>query len=135
VEFGRHVKDFMTTNIAIFVTPNPALTTLTTATDDMETAFNNAADGGKLLTALLHDKEVIFDQVMTALGNYVDNIAQGSETVIKSAGMETKRISSPISVIVQVTGLSAKPGKLTGEVALSWIAVYGHRVYLVYAKA
>ena len=135
IEFGRHVNDFMTIAIGTFATPSPTLASLLISVAEMEAAFNNATDGGKLLTSILHDKEAAFDTLMTALGKYVDNIAQGSETIIKSAGMDVKRDSAPIPSIDKVTGLEAKTGKNTGEVDLDWDVVRGKLVYLVYVKA
>src|SRR6185369_6685864 len=103
IEFGRHVYDFMLLAIGTFTAPSPTLNDLKNSVDAMEKAFNNAADGGKLLTSRLHDKEAAFDTLITALGKYVDNIARGSETIIKSAGMDVKKDNPPIPSIAQVT--------------------------------
>jgi hypothetical protein len=90
IEFGRHVVISMTGN-ANFTTPSPALAAITTATDELETAFNAAQGAGPLQTALMYEKERAWSILMTALGNYVDNVAKGEQSIILSAGMETKR--------------------------------------------
>src|SRR5438132_4349765 len=89
VKFGRDVVIAMTGN-ANFTTPSPTLAAITTVTDELETASAAAAAGGVLQTALMHEKEAEWDLLMTALGAYVDNVAAYSESVILSAGMETK---------------------------------------------
>ena len=90
VEFGRTVHIAMTGN-ANFTTPSPALTALKTATDDLETAYNARQSGAHLAVAQMHLAEEAFDTLMTALGAYVDNVAQGAEDIILSAGMERRK--------------------------------------------
>ncbi len=134
VEFGKHVHGLMNGN-ANFTTPSPTLAALLTATTDLETAVDNADGGGTLLTSKMHDMEVVFDEVMTAMGNYVDSVAVGAETIIKSAGMETKRQRSPVGIPAKVAGLAATSGKKEGEIDLSYSKVFGKLIYLVYIKA
>src|SRR5256885_4839589 len=57
-----------------------------------------------LLATLIHDAEAAFDLLMTALGKYVDNVAQGSETIILSAGTAPERGDHYIPFIADVPG-------------------------------
>jgi hypothetical protein len=132
IELGRRVIKEMTGN-PNFISPSPALSEIKTATDSMEVSFNEAAAGGMLDTATLHEKEEAWDKLMTALGNYVDNIARGSATIILSAGMETKKQGSPVGTPGKVYGVIATSVK-SGELKLSWNEVYGKLIYLGYIK-
>jgi len=133
IDSGKSVVLAMTAN-PNFTTPVPPLVDITAATLALEKAANDveAQGGGTLLTAIMHEKEDAFDTKMTALGNYVDGVATGSETIILSAGMETKKQNAPIGIPAEVTGLEAKGGPLTGEVSLRWKSVKGARTYVIY---
>lgn len=73
-----------------FTTPLPPLAEVTTATDELETASIAAQSGGPAQTAIMHDKEAILDSKLTQLGNYVEIIANGEDTIILAAGMDVK---------------------------------------------
>jgi hypothetical protein len=135
VGFGRNIVTNMTANIATFATPLPSLADVTDATDALETAYTEALDGGLSKTAAKNAAEDVFDTLLTALGNYVDSVAQGDETIILSSGMEVKRQPAPIGIPAQVTSFSAKTGTITGEIVLDWSKVYGAAIYLIYMKA
>jgi len=132
VEFGRNVVLAMTGNTN-FTTPSPALTAITTATDDLEAAFLAAKTGGTLQTSLMYEKEAEWDVLMTALGNYVDNIARYSESIILSAAMQTKRLNTPVGVPVRVANVKVTSVR-SGELSIKWKAVYGAKAYLGYVK-
>src|SRR6185369_1760414 len=83
VELGRAVHGAMSTN-PIFITMNPTAPQLKTVTDDLEAANTVRQGGAHLAVAQLHLAEEDFDTLMTALGAYVDNVAQGAEDVILS---------------------------------------------------
>lgn len=130
IEFGRQVETAMTGN-PNFTTPSPTLPIIKTATDDLEAAYNAAQGAGPLQTALMYEKEAEWDVLMTALGNYVDNIAKGSDTIILSAAMETKRQSTPVGVPARVINVTAT-SVLSGELLVKWKPVYGAKAYLGY---
>jgi hypothetical protein len=132
VELGRTVHLNMTGNLN-FATPNPTLPMLKTATDDLELAFNNSKHG-VLSTALLHEAEEAFDTIMTAMGNYVDSIAKGSQGIINSAGMDATDVNHLPLPMTIVTGVEGVSGKLTGEINFKWNVVKGARVYLGWLK-
>ncbi|MBK5284474.1 MAG: hypothetical protein JJE25_03655 [Bacteroidia bacterium] len=133
IDSGKSVVLAMTAN-PNFTTPVPPLVDITAVTLALEKASNDveAQGGGTLLTAIMHEKENDFDTKMTALGNYVDGVAMGSETIILSAGMETKKQNAPIGIPAEVTGLEAKGGPLTGEISLRWKSVKGAKTYVIY---
>jgi hypothetical protein len=133
IEFGRTVHDAMLLN-PLFVTPSPTLLILKGVTDDLEAAFILRAGGAHLAVAQMRATEASFDVVMTALGAYVDNIAQGVEATILSAGMQTRKQPTPIGIPAKVVNLVARPLDVLGTIKLRWKSVYGKRSYNVYVK-
>jgi hypothetical protein len=131
VEFGRTVIEEMTGN-ANFATPSPSLTDIGVATDGLETAFILAQSGSHLAVADQKVAEADWNVLMTALAAYVENIAQGSESIIVSAGMKTRKIPSPIGIPAKVVNLTARPLEVAGTIRLRWKPVYGKKSYNVY---
>jgi hypothetical protein len=133
VEFGNTVHTAMTRN-PLFTTPNPTLMALQTMTTALDSAFQ-ASKHGVLSTTLLHKAENNFDILMTALGNYVDSIAQGSKSTIESAAMEASAASHVPVVMTQVVNVEGSSGKMTGDIIRKWKPVQGVHLYLGYLKA
>ena len=112
IEKGKHIVISMTGNPS-FLTPVPALAAITTANLNLETAYNNALGGGKVLKAIMYEKEVILDNLLIQLGHYVEVIANGSESVILSAGMDVRATGSRTS-----RDFSLMNGTLPGDVKM-----------------
>lgn len=91
INVTRMITDSILSNPVTFVTPYPDIITIQNATDDLEAAWNDAADGGKLKTALMHDKETDLIKLLNLLAAYVQNIANNDEEVIHLAGMQVKK--------------------------------------------
>lgn len=88
---ARHITDAINSNTTVFASPSPAIITVTNAIDDLEIAWNNAADGGKSKTAIMHDKESLLMKLMNDLAHYVEGIADGDEATVHLAAMDTKK--------------------------------------------
>jgi hypothetical protein len=73
-----------------FPTPLPTLAEVTIDTNELEAAATAAKGGGPALTAVMYDKEEKLDSSLTRLGNYVESIANGEDTIILAAGMEVR---------------------------------------------
>lgn len=127
IEKGRHIVTSMTGN-SNFTTPVPTLANVTVAINAYETAYNAAQGGGTVLTAYMHDKEVLLDNILTQLGHYVESSANGIESVILSAGMEIKGKGGNRSA-----GFMVVPGKGAGEVILRTKAL-GNRAAFIFEK-
>lgn len=110
IENGRHYVTTMTSN-PNFTTPVPALAAVTAAINNLEVAYGNALGGGKVLKALMYDKELIYDNLVTQLSHYVEATANGSDTVIFSAGMEIKGVGGRIGKVFSVSK-GSQPGDL-----------------------
>ena len=134
IALGDHIVDSITGNAA-FATPSPTLAAAQTATDDLRQAYDDSLGGSDLSKAVLAAAEEAFDQLFTAMGHYVDNVAQGDQAIIVSAGMETRRINTPVGPMPQVTNLKVVGGALSGSVRLRWKGIYGRLIYHVYMKA
>jgi len=87
----RMMADAILSNPSTFINPNPTIAVVQSATDDLEIAWNEAADGGKSKTALMHDKEADLMKLLILLVAYVENIADGDIEVIHLAGMAPKK--------------------------------------------
>lgn len=88
---GRHVVDTMTANAILFPNPIPALSAVTIGINALENAWNDAEDGGKTKTAIMHVKEEDLMKLMYDLAHYVERVANGDEEIVFSAGMEVKK--------------------------------------------
>lgn len=85
----------ITASPVVFASPNPALATVTLAIKDLQTAWENAQDGGKTLTAIVHDKEGDLMKLMNDLAHYVEGVAGYDENTIHLAGMDVKKKTTP----------------------------------------
>jgi hypothetical protein len=134
IEFSRTVYDAMNGN-ANFSSPSPSLAILKSVTDALEAAYIERQTGAHLAVAQMHLAETVFDVLMTAVGAYVDNVAQGSGQVILSAGLETRKQKAPVGIPAKVENLRARPLDVSGTIRLLWKNVYGVFSYNVYVKA
>jgi hypothetical protein len=81
------------TNNASFPNPNPALTEVTSALDELTQAFAlvQAAKSEVTTRVVTQDNAgTKVDQVLTQLASYVESVAGRNDSLITSAGMETK---------------------------------------------
>ncbi len=113
IENARHYVTVMTGN-PNFTTPTPTLASITTAVNNLETAYNAALSGGKVLTATMRDKEVILSGLLIQLSHYVEAAANGSETIILSAGMDVRAQAGGR----RITGFTVQKGEMPGEIKL-----------------
>lgn len=88
---SRFIVDSIAGNPNLFQNPDPSLFSVTGAINDLENAWNDAADGGKKLKAMMREKEDDLMSVMIDLSHYVEKIAAGDTEVITAAGMELKK--------------------------------------------
>lgn len=76
---------------SVFISPTPTIVSIQAAIDDVEVAWNDASDGGKMKIALMHDKVTDLMKLLTLLAAYVENLANGDEEIIHLAGMEARQ--------------------------------------------
>jgi hypothetical protein len=130
---GRQIVTAMTDNTR-FANPNPPLSDVTTALDDLEKAFGlvQAARSEVTTKTVSQDNAAAkLDQTLTQLAGYVESVAGKDDTVITSAGMETKASRSAPTVPTAPQGLSATTGEHEGEISLTWKPVANARSYII----
>ena len=130
---GRQIVTAMTNN-ASFTNPQPALTDITTAVDDLEKTFASVQAAKSEVTTRVVTQdgaETKLDQALTQLAGYVESIAGKNDAVITSAGMETKSSRSAPTAPITPQGLSASAGEHDGEINLSWKPVSNARSYAI----
>jgi len=91
IQKSREIVLKMTGNKA-FANPNPSLAILTIANNDLEIAFEAAADGGHSLVKTMHIKEKQLDAFIVQLAAYVENITGGDEQKILSSGFDVRDV-------------------------------------------
>lgn len=122
-----------------FPTPHPTLAEVTAAAAALGAA-SAAAQAARLearrRTAAQANREADLDQLITQLGGYVESVAGGDETLILSAGLETRSAAAPDSnAPTAPETLTATTGNHEGEIELSWDSVRGARSYVVERSA
>lgn len=127
---ARNIVTQLTGNAA-FTRPNPTLAVVTAAADALETAFNDAADGGKTKTAVMYNKEAALDALMAQLSAYVQEASAGDALVILSSGMEVRATKTPPQDLPAPQNLAAETGDNEGSINLSWEPVKKAKAYLM----
>lgn len=125
VEFGKNVVSKMTDN-ASFTNPDVEITALKSKTELLETRSVASLSGGKEATALMHQTETEWDDMMRKTARYVDRIADGDSAMILSAGFNLAKQPSP-SVRPE---FSVELGSKSGSVILHRQAVEGAKSYV-----
>lgn len=117
-----------------FTTPNPPLTTITDATKALQTAaeeVNAARMESKNKTIIQNQQEDKLQGLLRQLASYVDNISNGDEALITSAGMDVQAASSGVGEVGVPTGFTATVGDSDGEIDLSWNPVARAQSYVI----
>ena len=134
INMGKTMVTKMTGN-ATYATPNPPLASITAAVNTLAGATAEVEVARKNLKAkytALNAAEAAFDMVVTQMGNYVENISNGDEAKILSAGLDVrKEASSQGALPDKVASVNAIVGHSAGEIDLSWEKVAGAKSYVV----
>lgn len=133
IQFGRQIVQAMTGN-PNFPTPTPALPVLTTGSDTLETAFNDAQaarQAAKAKTSVQDDNAAELDWIITQLANYVESASDGDKSKIESAGFSLRNPPLPIGELPAPTDLQVLPNEHAGSADISWKSAYGARAFTV----
>ena len=120
---ARFIVNCLTGN-SNFTTPNPTLSTIVQAINNLEVAWNNAADGGKTKTALMHDAENALMNLMSRLAHYVEDTAANDENKIHSSGMDIKKPATATNKGDFYVEQSEESGVVIAKISSKGIAVY-----------
>lgn len=122
-----------------FPTPNPTLATVTTAIDALQTSIvdtQKARQAAQAKTAAQRDNEAALDQIMRQLAAYIENVSDGDEAKIRSAGVSIRSAATPSTDTVSApANLSPTEGDHEAEIDLSWNRVKGARSYIIQHSA
>lgn len=100
-----------------FLNPLPLLSDIIDAVNDLDTAIIQANEGSRKANIVMHRKEAELARLLSAEGNYVENIANANpetgESIIIGAGMDFKKVH-----IRKASNFKVKNTEMPGEVKL-----------------
>jgi hypothetical protein len=134
---GVSIKTAMTGN-ANFLTPNPSLAAVGTATTDLSgaiTARDNSFEAAKAATVTLHAKIAAYKLIMTQLAAYAENVTAGDAVKLESGGFELRATPEPIGQLPQVEDLKLTINGFPGRLHARWKALKGAASYDVQISA
>ena len=133
VVFGQNVHDQMLANILIFPTPDVPLATLLSTNDDLATKAHEAETGDHSKVAAMYDADKLWDTTFGTQAEYVDRIANGSETIILQSGFTaTKSETIPATIPNVPLVTEAKVNPVPGSVHVEVEYQKGVRQYLYF---
>ena len=124
-EFGKGVISKMKNNPK-FATPDVTVDELEAKNTLLETRSVAALSGGKEATALMHQTEDEWNDLMRKMAKYVDRIADGDDTIILSAGFNLAKQPAP-SLRPE---FSVELGEKSGSVIIRRQAADGAKSYI-----
>ena len=130
---GQQIIAAMTNN-PNFATPHPPLADVAAALATLDEAYKAhqiAKADARTKANVADDAEIQLDSQLRKLAAYVESIADKDETIIASAGMQTKAARTTPSTLLAPEGLSATAGDREGEINLSWRKVENSRSYII----
>ena len=110
---------------------DPDLETVKAAVATLETAYQDAADGGKSKKQIMNDREAELDILIAQLGASVQAISKGNGEIIRSAGFEVRATHGPIGDLNLPLRLRATTSPHSGEAILDWKPVHGAGAYII----
>ena len=117
-----------------FTGPQPPLTSITTAANDLEAAFADAQASrqeANTKTTIQNAKEDVLDKLVSQSAAYVTAVGGGDEVIIQSAGMNLRAARSAVGVPSQPQALAATAGDRDGTMDLSWDPVVEAASYVI----
>lgn len=133
LQTGRQIIAAMTDN-PNFATPHPPLADITASLatlDDAYKAHQIAKAEARTKAGVADNAERQLDSHLRKLAAYVESIADKDETIIASAGMQTKALRTAPTALGAPEALSATAGSREGEIDLSWRKVANSRSYII----
>ncbi len=131
VERSRLIITAMTGNVN-YTTPSPALAVMSTATDDLETAYNESRGRDKDKTAImrLRREELLF--LINQLASYVQLTSDGDEEKILSSGFDVRGVNTSHPVTAgPVNNVRLMDGSVSGSVKIDWDEADDAVIYVI----
>ena len=133
LQTGRQIIAAMTNN-PNFASPHPPLADIATSLATLDEAYKAhqiAKSDARAKAGVADDAEIQVDSQLRKLAAYVESIADKDETIIASAGMQTKALRTTPSTLSAPGDLSATSGNHEGEINLTWKKVENARSYII----
>jgi fibronectin type III domain protein len=130
---GRQIVTAMT-NHPSFGNPVPALADVTARLDLLEKAYGGVQSARSEVSTRVvtqENAEVDVDQVLRQLAGFVEAVAGRDDTLITSAGMETKASPSTPTTPGEPESVGAVAGTHEGVILLSWKPVPNAKSYTI----
>lgn len=137
LQTGRQIVAAMTNN-PNFATPHPPLADIAASLSTLDEAYKAhqiAKTDARTKANVADDAEIQLDRHLRKLAAYVESIADTDETIIASAGMQTKASRTTPSVLLAPEALSANAGSHEGEIDLTWRKVDNAKSYIIQSSA
>lgn len=110
--------------------------TIKTKSDSFSSVLARMPEGNKQLT--LEKNQIRFDleNLLGTTALKVQDLSNGDERMILSAGFDVKRKPAPVGLLERPTGVEANPGRNRGSLEISWNVVPNSYIYeLEYTEA
>ena len=133
LQTSRQIIAAMTNN-PNFATPHPPLEDVATSLATLDEAYKAhqiAKADARTKAAVADDAELELDRQLRKLAAYVESIADTDETIIASAGMQTKAVRTTPAVLSAPGALRATAGDHEGQIDLTWRKVEYSRSYII----
>jgi hypothetical protein len=133
LQTGRQIVAAMTNN-PNFASPHPPLAEVTASLSTLDEAYKAqqiAKSDARTKAGVADDAEIQLDRQLRKLAAYVESIADTDETIIASAGMQTKAARTTPSILPAPEALSTTAGNHEGEINLTWRKVDNARSYII----
>src|SRR5215212_4112026 len=133
LQTGRQIIAAMTNN-PNFANPHPPLADIAASLATLDDAYKAhliAKSDARAKAGLADDAEIQVDSQLRKLAAYVESIADKDETIIASAGMQSKAARTTPSPLPAPESLSAAAGSHEGEINLTWRKVENARSYII----
>lgn len=130
IERSRLITTRMTGN-ANFATPVPDLASVISATNEVETAYNESRGRDKNKVQIMRLRKAEMLALIVQLAAYVQSITDGDEEKILSSGFDVVRRGEPQPPVGKVMNVRVSNGPLSGSIKVLWNRTPGARVYIV----
>lgn len=131
IERARLIVTMMTGN-ASYTTPNPTLGVVTSATDVLETAYNESRNRDKIKMAAMRLRRKEFLLQIGQLSAYVQDASGGDQEKILSSGYTVAGAKIPHPVVAgEVTNVRLSDGSNSGKINVLWNKATDAVIYAV----
>ena len=128
IQKARNLVTRMNGN-AHFTNPSPSLAEVSTAIDDLERAYEEALNGGKMQIARMRQCDSVLYSLIVTMAAYVQTVSRGDEAIILSSGFDVKSDKTVRAQTEAPLNINGKAGEHEGEVSLVWDPVPGAKAY------